>query len=122
MKCPHCNKETEEDYQTIISKELKIEFRIYKWESKPIKDFKIPKDFSFTKHSDFVYLHDNDLFELEKYPVEYFVENYSKKNVRDSWEISGLCLYGYSGLNSRDECLAGSDDYGRVVISREIEG
>ena len=121
MKCKECGHEIETDYIKIICKELKKEFRIYKWENKPLKDFKFPKGFKWAKHSDVIYLYDNDLIELKQYPVYYFTDAMSKKN-KNKWSVSRLCLGGGLDLGSYDEYLAVSNPYGRVVCERELVG
>ena len=121
MKCPHCNKEIETDYISIICKELKKEFRIYKWEDKPLENFKFPEGFKWAKHSDVIYLYDNDLLKLEQYPVCYFTDAMSKKN-KKNWGVSWLCLYRYLDLYSSNGNLADSDPNSRVVCERELVG
>ena len=97
------------------------EFRIYKWESKPFRDFKIPKGFELTEHKDFMELFDNKLIDYPKEGWEvYFVKHYSKRKQKEGY-ISGLYVGRDSGLDSWNEDLAGSDDFGRVVVSRRIE-
>ena len=108
--------------KTIKCKKLKKEFRIYKWEDKQFKDFKMPKGFDWAEHKDFIYLYDNDLIELEKYPVFYHTKNQSKKNIKNGWSLSRLCLYWDLDLGSGGGDLADSIASGRVVISRKIEG
>ena len=98
------------------------EFRIYRWESKPFRDFKITKGFELTEHKDFMELFDNKLINYPNDDWEvYFVKHFSKRKQKEGY-ISGLCLYETSGLYSRYEGLASSDDDGRVVVSRRIEG
>jgi len=111
-------KEKEKDFQKVIYN--KKEFRIYKWD-KPIKDFPMPEGFSMSEHSEFVELYDEGKIELEQYPVEYFVKHYSKIQQKKEWCVSRLYLNGDLGLYSRYEDLAGSDDYGRVVVVRSIK-
>ena len=98
------------------------EFRIYRWESKPFRDFKIPKGFKLAEHKDFIELFDNKLINYPKKDWEiYFVKHYSKRKQKEGY-ISRLYLDGDSDLGSWGEALADSDDDGRVVVSREIEG
>ena len=111
-------KEKEQDFQKVIYN--KKEFRIYKWD-KPIKDFPIPKGFTISEHSEFVELYDEGKIELEKYPVEYFVKHYSKKQQKKEWCVSWLYLNRYLDLYSWNGNLAYSDDYGRVVVVRSIK-
>jgi len=106
----------DKDFIEIKCKKLNKTFRIYKWENKPFKDFPMPKGFNWAKYSDFVYLYDNDLIELEKYLVEYYVENYSKKNIKNGYDLSRLFVYGDGGLYSEVVVLADSGDYSRVVV------
>ena len=117
MKCPHCKKEIKtEDYIKIICKKLKKEFRIYKWENKKFKEFPMPKGFNWAQMFDFIYLYDNDLIELEKYPVYYFMNKISKKN-----GLSGLYLDGDLNLDSIWGGLADSGSGGRVIISKKLK-
>ena len=98
------------------------EFRIYRWESKPFRDFKIPKGFKLAEHKDFIELFDNKLINYPKKDWEiYFVKHYSKRKQKEGY-ISRLFLDGLSDLGSGDEDLASSYDGGRVVVSRRIEG
>ena len=105
------------EYIEIKCKELNKTFRIYKWEKK-IKNFPMPKGFELAEFNDFNYLYDNELFEVENYPVEYFVRNWSKKNIKNGW---GVCrLYRYRGgyWDARWDWLDYSNVGGRVVISK----
>ena len=115
MKCPHCNKEINEDF--IEAKLGKLKFRIYKW-SKPVKDFKFPKGFRLAEEREFIDLYDSG-FEIEKYPAIYFTKNRSKLNVKNGWCLSGLCLSGDLDLGSDGDSLADSDVDGRVVLVEE---
>ena len=122
MKCKECGHEIEtEDYIKVICKKLKKEFRIYKWEDKKFKDFPMPKGFNWAEIFDFVYLYDNDLIELEKYPVYYYLNKISKKNNKSG--LSRLCLDRVLNLDLGSSWygLAYSDSGGRVVISRELK-
>lgn len=110
----------DKNFIQIICKELKKEFRIYKWENKPFKDFPIPKDFKWCKYSDFIYLYDNDLFKIEKYPSVYITENKSNKNIKKGFGVSRLFLGRLLVLFSSDKVLAGSADVGRVVVERKL--
>lgn len=107
--------------KTIKSKKLKKEFRIYKWEDKPFKDFKMPNEFSFAEHSDFIYLYDNNLIELERFPVAYFIKNWSERNIKNGWELSRVYLDGNGILGSYNDGLEDSIVAGRVVVSKEIK-
>ena len=115
MKCPHCNKEINEDF--IEAKLGKLKFRIYKW-SKPVKDFKFPKGFRLAEEREFIDLYDSG-FEIEKHPAIYFTKNRSKLNVKNGWCLSGLCLDGGLSLGSNGSNLAGSNGDGRVVLVEE---
>ena len=117
--CKHCGQEIKE-FQTIICKELKKELRIYKWEDKPFKDFLMPKGFDWAEHNEFVFIYDNSLIELEKYPVVYMTKNVSKKNIKNSWKLAGFYV-GSDGLVSDFGSLEDSSGSGRVVISKEIK-
>ena len=111
-------KEKEQDFQKVIYN--KKEFRIYKW-NKPIKDFPIPKGFTMSEHSEFVELYDEGKIELEKYPVEYFLKHYSKKQQKREWCVSGVYLLSYGDLYAWNGDFADSDDNGRVVVVRSIK-
>ena len=111
--CPNCNQEMKTDFISIE----KDKFRIYKW-NKRVKDFPMPKGYELAEERDFVDLYDNDKIELEKYPVIYFTKNRSKKNIKNGWGLSWLCLGGILGLVSGSGSLAGSGDGGRVVLVR----
>ena len=104
----------------IICKELKKEFRIYKWD-KIFKDFPMPKDFNWCEYQDFIYLYDTDLIILEKYPICYYCKNISKKNIKNKWQLSGLCLGRSLDLGSNNDYLDNSDSNGREVISRSLK-
>ena len=93
------------------------DFRIYKW-AKPIKDFPMPKGFQMAEFQEFVDLYDNDLIELEKYPVKYFLKHYSKKQQKKEWCLSGLYLGRNLVLGSDNDDLAYSSVNGRVVVHR----
>lgn len=93
------------------------DFRIYKW-SNPVKDFPMPKGFELAKERDFIDLYDNDLIELEKYPVIYFTKNRSEKNAMNGFGLSRLYLSGDLYLGSGNGDLADSDDDGRVVVRK----
>ena len=93
-------------------------FRIYKW-SKPVKEFVIPKGFRMAEFQEFVDLYDNDLIELEKYPVKYFLKHYSKKQQKKEYCLSRLYLNWNLYLVSDNDNLADSDGSGRVVLVKE---
>lgn len=106
---------------TITCRQLKKEFRIYKWEKKQFKDFPMPKGFDWCEYISFVYLYDNNLIKLEKYPVCYYIKNQSEKNVENGWSLSRLYLGRDLVLYSNYEYLAFSDDDGRVVVERRLK-
>ena len=116
MKCKECGHEVEIEFEVI--KDLNKEIRIYKWEDKLIKDFKMPKGFKLAEHKDFVKLYDKNKIKLEKYPIVYFTENQSKKNIKNGWELSRFYLYSDLDLDSDGRVLADSDSDGRVVICK----
>jgi len=119
MKCKECGHEIEtEDYIKVICEKLNKEFRIYKWENKKFKDFPIPKGFNWASVFDFIYLYDNDLIELEKYPIYYYMNKISKKNRSG---LSGLYLGGGLCLGSLWGGLADSGSGGRVIISKKLK-
>jgi hypothetical protein len=109
--CPYCKKKIQ-DYQEIGN------FRIYKWD-KPVKDFPMPKGFRLAEEREFIDLYDNDKIELENYPVMYFTKNRSKKNIKEGYQLSGLCLVRNLGTVSSYDDLANSYDNGRVVVVRK---
>ena len=100
-------------FQEIIYKNK--EFRIYKWEDKPIKDFKIPKGFDFANFQDFVELYDNNKVELEVWKY-YYVKHFSKIQQTKEWCLSRLYLGGNLDLRSGGGNLASSNSDGRVVV------
>ena len=112
--CPHCNKETETIYQTIIYKNK--EFRIYKW-GEVLKDFPIPEGFKWCEYIDFLELINENKIKLDKYPIIYYTKNQFKNR-----ELSGFYLGRGSGLGSYDGDLGDSGDGGRVVVNRKIKG
>ena len=119
MKCEKCGHESKEieDYEKIVCKKLKKEFRIYKWEDKKFSDFPMPIGFDWAEVFDFVYLYDNDLIKLEKFPVDYFTNKISKKNKP---VLSRLYLSRNLVLVSNWDNLADSGSNGRVVVSKEL--
>ena len=94
-------------------------FKIYKWENKRIRDFKIPKGWDFAKYQDVIDLFDNKIIDYPKEGFrEYFCKHYSKRKQKEKL-MSGFFLGRYSNLNSNDRNLENSDDYGRVVIVKK---
>ena len=119
MKCKHCGAEIEDNFQKIVCKKLKKEFRIYKWEDKPLKDFIMPDEFDFAEFNDFIYLHDNKLIKLEVWK-DYFVKHFSKVQQAKGW-FSRVDLNPDGNLGSYWGNLAYSGGYGRVVICRSLK-
>jgi hypothetical protein len=107
-----------QDLQKIIYKDK--EFRIYKWEDKPIKAFKIPEGFDFAEFSDFVELYDEKKIELEIWKY-YYVKHFSKIQQNKEYRLSGLCLSRSLNLWSDYDDLAGSDSDGRVCVVRKVK-
>jgi len=105
------------DFIEIKVKKLNKIIRIYKWEDKVFKDFIMPKDFNWCEVNDFIYLYDNDLIKLEKYPIYYFCKYINNKH-KD--KLSRLYLDGGLDLDSDWDDLASSYSGGRVVVSKEI--
>ena len=104
----------------ISIKSNKREFRIYKWENKILKDFPIPKGFEFAEERDFIDLYDNDLIELEQYPIVYFTKNRSQKNIKKGWIFSGLYLNWLLDLGSVGGLGVSYSD-GRVVVVSKLK-
>jgi hypothetical protein len=117
-KCKCCGAEIVEDFQKIVYKNK--EFRIYKWESKPIRDFKIPDGFDFAEFNDFVELYDKKKIELEVWK-DYYVKHFSKIQQKKESGLSWLCLYRDLNLWSGGDDLANSDSVGRVCVSRDLK-
>ena len=93
------------------------EIRVYKWESKPYKEFPMPKGFNFCEFQDFVDLYDNDKIELEPWKY-YIVKHFSKKQQNKKYCLSRVCLSNDGDLYSYGVYLANSSDFGRVVVSK----
>lgn len=106
------------DFKKIIYKNK--EFRIYKWENKPFKNFPIPEGFNWSEYFDFVKLINEDKIELEQYPSCYYTKSQFKQNLKD-YGLSRLCLGWGLNLRSSGEGLAGSDADGRVVVVRSLK-
>ena len=116
----------ERQIETLKSKEQEKDFievgtfRIYKWEDKPVKDFVIPKGWRIAEEREFIDAYDNSLIKLEKYPIIYFTNNRSQKNIKNGGSLSRLYLNRNLNLNSYcDVGLTGSNDDGRVVLVKE---
>ena len=118
MKCKCCGAEIVEDFEKIIYKNK--EFRIYKWESKPIRDFQIPKGFDFAEFNDFVELYDEKKIELEVWK-DYYVKHFSKIQQKKEYGLSGLCLGRDLNFRSINEDIGSSDSDGRCVVARTIK-
>ena len=114
MKCKHCGNEIiEPDFQTINHKGK--EFRIYKWEDKPFKDFKIPKKYDWAEYVDVIELANKDkLIFTEPWAEVYICKNQFKRN--KDYPLSRLCLYYDLNLSSGYVYLGSSNDNGRVVL------
>jgi len=94
------------------------EFRIYKWENKPIKDFVYPKGFGLIEHSEFTNLFNNEIIDYPKKGwVVYFTKHYSKRKQKENI-LSRCFLDRNSGLDSGDSSLSYSNGDGRVVLVR----
>ena len=74
----------------------------------------MPKGFELAEFNDFNYLYDNELFEVENYPVEYFVRNWSKKNIKKGWGACRLYRSRYGYWNANWNGLDYSNADGRV--------
>jgi TolA-binding protein len=107
-----------QDFQKIIYKDK--EFRIYKWEDKQIKDFKIPEGFDFAEFSDFVELYDKKKIELAVWKY-YYVKHFSKIQQNKEYGLSGLYLSRDLVFRSVNDDLASSNSVGRVCVSRKIK-
>jgi hypothetical protein len=104
------------DFQTIKYKGK--EFRIYKWESKPIKDFVYPKGFEMAEGLDLLELINKEKLIGEKY-CSYFAKKIFNKGY---WELFSAYLDDDGFWNAYDDNLANSNDYGRVVLVRSKYG
>ena len=106
----------DKDFQVINYKDK--EFRIYKWEDKPFKDFVCPEGFRWADFKEFSDLVNNIEFEWEKYPVWHYSTNLFKNNY---WKLARACLGNVGVWLSDGSQLAGSNDYGRVVVRSKNE-
>jgi len=95
------------------------EIRIYEW-TKRLGDFPIPKGFDWCKYFDFVDVINKDKVELERFPVEYFVKNQFKENIKKWWNLSRVCLTRSGFPNSYGDDFEFSCGNGRVVVSKEL--
>ena len=116
--------EEQEEFKSIIYKNK--EFRIYKWENKPIKDL-INKDFS-SKIEGFrlaEFQKFNELIETKKIKLEvwkyYFVKHWNKLQHNKTYCLSRCYLYRLSSLISYDSGLSNSYVNGRVVLVRNLK-
>jgi hypothetical protein len=114
MKCKTCGHEIDEEFKKIVYKGKN--YRIYKWEKKPFKDFVCPKGFRGVDYKEFSDLVNNTKFNWEQYPVSYYSTNLIKNNY---WELARACLSYDGSWSSYDVLLAGSNGYCRVVV---VEG
>lgn len=92
-------------------------FRIYKHESRPVKDFVIPKGFRMAEEYEFVDLYDSG-FKIKQYPIVYFTKNKSKLNIENGFSLSRVNLYYDLDLVTGGVNLGGSGVGGRVVVVR----
>ena len=107
-------KEEQEEFQLINYKNK--EFRIYKWENKPVRDFVYPKGFKLIEYSEFIDLFDNKIIDYPKENWEvYFTKHYSKRKQKENI-LSGFYLNYIGILDVGDDNLASSDGNGRVVL------
>ena len=111
MKCEKCGHEIDENFQKIVYEGKN--YRIYKWENKPFKDFVCPEGFRWADYKEFSELVNNTKFEWEKYPVYYYSTNLIKNNY---WALARAYLDDDGDWFSDDSQLAGSNDCGRVVV------
>jgi hypothetical protein len=95
------------------------EFRIYKWENKPFRDFLIPEGFNFAEASLIDELVNLEIFKPEQELWYVFKQRYPKIN--KDYSLSRLYLSGVLSLRSGDEYLDCSDSGGRVIISRKLK-
>jgi hypothetical protein len=110
--------EKAKDFQTINFKGK--EFRIYKWENKPIKDFVYPKGFRMAEFQELVDLIDNKKFEAEVWK-SYYTKHWSKLQQNKEYCLSRAYLNYAGGWDSYYELLADSNGYGRVVVVRDLK-
>ena len=102
----------EESYCQEIEFKDKI-FRIYKWENKPVRDFKYPDGFRMAEFQEFVDLIDNNKVDLGD--NVYFVKHFFKKY--DGKKVSALCRV--KGLVARYWNLADVFGAGSIVCVKE---
>ena len=107
--------EKAKDFQSIIYNEK--EFRIYKWENKPFKDFPMPEGFKWCPYFEFVELVNKEKFKAEEYPIYYYSWNPFELNHKNKyWELARAYLNGDGYWVSYGGNLASSYDNGRVVV------
>lgn len=98
------------------------DFRIYKWENKPVKDFldNMPKGFRLATFNEF-----NELIESKKYKLKiwhyYWVQHWNERQ-REMGRLSAVFLYNFGNLNSYNNNLDYSNDSGRVVVIKDSRG
>ena len=102
----------EQDFQIIKYKGK--EYRIYKWEDKPIKDFVCPKGFEMAGALDLIELI-NEKKLIGELGCSYFAKKLFEKGY---WDLFGAYLYRGGGWCASDGNLADSDDDGRVVLMK----
>ena len=117
-------KEEQEEYEKIIYKNK--EFRIYKWEDKPIGDL-INEDFSskikgyrLSEFQEFNELIENKKIELEVWKY-YFVKHWNKLQHNETYCLSRCCLGRDSDLDSGYSDLSYSDGNVRVVLVKNLK-
>ena len=93
-------------------------FRIYKWENKPVRDFIYPKGYRMAEFQEFVDLIDSGKFNMEVWKY-YWVKHFLKEQQKTKYCLSRLCLNWNLYLNSDYDDLAISYDDGRVVCIKE---
>jgi len=106
------------DYTKIIHNNK--EFRIYKWENKPFKEFPIPKGYDFAEYFDVVELINLDKIMFTKPWKEIYVcRNQFKRN--KEYCLSRFYLNVGLNLDSNNSDLDNSNGNGRVIISKVIK-
>ena len=120
MICPHCHKETDEEYSEIkFNNKL---FRIYIWENKPYGDLinNLPKGFRLSEFQEF-----NELIESKKIKLAkeryYIVKHFNKLQWNKEHYLSRLCLSKDLDIYLYIGCLGNSDDIGRVVLVKDLK-
>lgn len=96
------------------------EFRIYKWENKPVGDFIYPKGFRMSEFQEFVELIDNGLIKYNSDWEYFWVKHFSKLQQKKKFCLSRLFLDVHV-LNSDNDDLLNSNRYGRIVCVRDLK-